>query len=415
MRSLVIALAAVALAGCGTTLSRWKSAEGLPAYAEPRLYVSSAPAPGGDAFTVKSLPERAAAAYIAGLAEKEKTSAALQAALAKPISGGGAGGSADATAVGRVLVVGVQRPSLLPGDRLLTVTVSLKPPTGAYRFTGFQAAATNRSTINIGTVTVTDQVGATFGLAPSPGATAALSPSASVNASRTETGTRAITAATELSVHVAPELVEIYRTGAEGQDLTGDTLLKLSLQLPAQAAKAYAIAAAQLVGDDGAPLGAEKAKITYSFLEMNPPADLYVCARLDYEDRHILEGQDSLDEGRQKVEIRRPAQPAWAPYLLAPAEDLETPLWAIMSDEKSANAGALMFDEGLGPVTLYFESYTGAQTTLAWLKKTKVDKLKTGRLLMGAPQTPFAIADFEAFRVQRLSQLHGEAKAPDCG
>jgi hypothetical protein len=104
----------------------------------------------------------------------------------------------------------------------------------------------------------------------------------------------------------------------------------------------------------------------------------------------------------------------WSPYLIAPAEDLETPLWLILSDPGSRNDGALQFDNGLRIVTLYFDSYDGAETALAWLKKTRTEKIKNGRLLMGTPETPFAIADFDGFHVRRLAQLRGASKAPDC-
>jgi hypothetical protein len=337
----------------------------------------------------------------------------LQAAIGKKIKSDSPGAK-DTTKIARILVVGVQRQTIKPGDRLLATTVSITPLNSQFRFTDFQAAATDRSVINIGSVSVVDQKTANVGVGPAAAATANAAPSASIAASRTETGTRNIITSAELSVHVEPERVQIYRSGTEGSDLTGNTLVKLALQLPEAATKGYPIAHAHLTDDDGAVQPPEKAKLDVSFLEMNPPEDIYVCASLGYEDRDIIGGEESYDEGHHHIRIKSNYNPRATPFIIVPAEDLRTPLWYIMSNDHSKNVGSIQFDNGLRNVTLYFDDYEDAGDFLGWLKKVKTEKIANGRLSEGTPQIPLPIADFSEFHVQRFEEAKAQAVTPTC-
>jgi hypothetical protein len=83
----------------------------------------------------------------------------------------------------RVIVVSVQRNGVRPGDRYLMTKVEIQPTRSSdmkpeFRFSDYQMASTDYSTINIGTVSVSSQVATTlsatptFGAAASPSATA---------------------------------------------------------------------------------------------------------------------------------------------------------------------------------------------------------------------------------------------------
>ncbi len=394
------------LAGCATqpTLNRWSKAEGVPAPSPPVLFVASAPGQSSDPLTIKGLPERAQAAYIAALAAKAKGPKDLAAAMAGKIAAPSSG-TRDTTRISRVLMAGVQRPTFRPGDRLLTTTISIRPM--GFRFTDYSLAATDRTVVNIGSVSVSDQRAASVSLVPGPAATAE-GVAGSLSATRTETGTRNIVAGSELSVNVAPDEIRIYRTGAEGADLTGATLVKLALQLSDADTVEYALAKADLVEEDGKVKPPAKAKIETTFLAANPARDLYVCARLDYEDRTILEGEERYDEGRQRVALT-PGHTAWTPYLIAPSQDIETPLWMIMSPE-----GAIQFDDGLRRVTLTFDDYDDARDLLFWLQKSKSQTLGAGRLSEGTIEVPLPIAAFDRLQVRRVDQTRGSSRAPDC-
>ena len=53
-----------------------------------------------------------------------------------------------------------------------------------------------------------------------------------------------------------------------------------------------------------------------------------MCAKLAYEDRVVSKGAESYDEGQHDVTLS-PGATTWQKYLIAPLEDLETPLWEI--------------------------------------------------------------------------------------
>ncbi|MBV8682912.1 MAG: hypothetical protein JO111_08570 [Caulobacteraceae bacterium] len=395
-------LIALALVGCaGASVDRWSKVEGLPPYAPPVLTVSSAPAASADSSSVKALPERAEAAYVAAVAAKEKTTKDLQAALAKPIEERKTAPK-DATVASRVLVVGVEREAPRPGDRLLSTIVSIRPAE-PFRFIGYQQAATDRTFIDIGQVSITDQQSASI-----EGGTA--SATAKLEASRSRTASRAIRGESDLTVDVSPELVRIYRTGVEGRDLTGDTLVKLSLRLPQDDARTYALADADLRDDKGVPTAADKLRMRLKFISLAPAHDLWVCARLAYEDRAIVDGARSYDEGRQSVALKRGETP-WTPYLVASAEELETPLWVVLD----RSGGALAFDDGMQVNTLTFDDYDDAVAFLDWVQHDRTDRLANGRLVESAAGTTLPVRDFGALGVRRLPQTHGTSAAPTCG
>jgi hypothetical protein len=402
------ALTAVLLTGCaaGPTLNRWSKASGVPDERPPILFVSSAPAAAdkSDPLTLKALPERVGAAYVKALADREKGSKDLRAAIAAPIKTKSEAGSRDTTKVSRVLMLSLQRAVYRPGDRFLAATVSIRPV--GFRFTDYTLAATERSAINIGTVSVTDQRGASLSATPGPwmGGSAA-----SLTVSRGETGTRAIKDTAELSVHVSPDAIDAYRTGAEGQDLTGVTLIKLAFQLPDDQAREYTLAEAHIADDDGKPLPATKAKLDLSRIRLSPATDLYVCARLTYEDRAITGGAARYDEGRQEVTLRSGALP-WAPHLVAPYQDLETPLWLIMN-----GPAPVLFDDGLRVSMLTFDDYDAARDFQLWLARTKTAILANGALKTGAPGHPKEIRRFDILTVARVPQTRGTSVAPACG
>ncbi len=407
-------LLAFALGGCAgqESLSRWSAAQDVPPWAPPKVYVASAPASGpaappAEAVTVKTLPERAGAAYIAALAAKSADAKALQAALGAKLgaSDGGSGGAKDLTKAARVLLVGVERSSVRPGERLLATTVSIRPANPAdFIFTDYELAATSRSTINIGQVSVTDTRSANLSVTGGGGPASA---TGSVSASRTRSASRAISAQDEFSVHVEPGRIEIYRTGGEGEDLTGNTLLKLAVRLPAASRTQFALASPKIRDEKGAVLTHDKAKLELGFLDADPPKDLWVCARLAYEDRTIVAGEDKLDEGRQKVEIRS-GQGPWTPFLIVPEEDLEIPLWKIV-DPKGAELG---FDDGLEARPIAFDDYETAQTFLAWAKRLRAPG--DARLANGTLEEAGDVPAFERLAVRRFDWTGQTSPPPPC-
>ncbi len=305
------------------------------------------------------------------------------------------------------MLLGVQRGAYRPGDRLLATTISIRPTAGA-RFTDYSLAATDRTAINIGAVSVTDQRSGNIAVAPGPVAALAEGLSAGFAASRTQTGSRNIVANTELSVHVAPDEIDAYRTGAEGLDLTGNTLIKLALQLPTRDARTYMLGAPILIDDAGKPLPPEKVTMDTGRITLDAARDLYVCARLTYTDRVITGGRASYDEGRQTVTLRSGASP-WTPFLIVPSQDLETPLWVVASGH-----GVVFFDDHIRRSQLTFDDPAAAEDFTRWLRTNRRSRLANGDLSAGTVDQVDPIA-FGDLGVRRLPQTAGESTVPSCG
>ncbi|HEX4740431.1 MAG TPA: hypothetical protein VH353_03790 [Caulobacteraceae bacterium] len=233
---------------------------------------------------------------------------------------------------------------------------------------------------------------------------------ANLAASRTRTASRAIRGENDLTVDVTPDLVRIYCIGVEGRALTGDTLVKLSLRLPDADARTYALADADLRDDKGIPTSADKLRIKLKFVSVVPARDLWVCARLAYEDRTVSDGAKSYDEGRQAVTLKT-GETSWTPYLVAPAEELEVPLWVVQ--DRSGGAPAL--DDGIAVNTLTFDDYDEAVDFLGWAQHAKTAQLANGRLLESAAGVTVPVRDFGALIVRRLAQARGASSPPACG
>ncbi len=401
---------AVSVAGCATapTLNRWSTAAGVPAVTPPILYVSSAASPpsSSDSVTFRNLPERTGAAFVKAIADKNKDSKDFAAAIQQPFKDKDDSGPIDTTKVPRVLLLSVQREWVRPGDRLLATTVDIQPI--GFRFSDYSLAATEHSVVNIGTVAVTNLRGENIGVAPAAAATVAAGFSGGLSASQSDSSTRSVATNTELSVHVAPDLIEVYRTGADGQDLTGNTLIKLSLRLLSDKTKEFTLANPHLLDDDGKVQKPANVKLDITTISLNPARDLYVCARLAYEDRLVDKGAGSYDEGRQDVTLKT-GETIWKKYLIAPLEELETPLWEIR-----VGASGLLFDDGIRIEPLSFDDYDAAKSFMSYLRRFQTGQLANGKLVQGTKVIPQAIGSFAALSLVRVSQTRADPTEVNC-
>lgn len=407
-------LLALGLTACSgqPSLERWKSVQGVPPYEPPVLFVASAPPPAGAASV--SAPVSTIAANQIDITIDGKKAAAE----AKPLKVGATGKPApsgedaskakaedppapvDLTKVKRILMAGVERDTLRPGDRLLLERIKIRLDDDRYAFTDYELAATDRQKVDIGSVSVTDtrsgSLSATGGPPQGGSVTGALS------AERVRQGSRAISGQAEFSVSVSAHEVDIYRTGVEGQDLTGNTLIKLAIRLPPVQQIDVSLGRPKLRGDDGTILEPAKARIDIARLTLDPPRPILATGTLHYEDRDIAGGEGDLDEGRQSALIRTGV--CERKFVLVPASDLAPLLWAVVD----AAGAALQFNDGLLSRPLVFDDERAADTLLSWARTKHTTGLANGRLEASNGVVP---SDLGALRVVRY-QL-SEAAAAD--
>ena len=379
--SLPLCLLAACLAGCGgqASLERWKSVADVPPYAPPELFVASAPSPEVKSRQADDGPAPPAANEIT-ININDKQAAQVSAKHAADGASDAAAGKHEApppidlTTVSRVLMAGVERSSLRPGDRLLLERIKIRLDDPGYVFTNYELASTDREKVDIGSLSVTDTRSA--GLTAT-GGNGPLSATASLSAQRQRQASRGVSAQAEFSVSVSPHEVDIYRTGVEGQDLTGNTLVKLAIRLPPGRQIDVALARPALFDDKGAALDPAKARIDLAWLQMDPPRPITATGTLHYEDRDVTGGANSLDEGQQAVEIR--TGECQRHFVLVPAEDLAPPLWAIVD----RGGGELRFASAGLSDPLRFDDYRTAKTFLAWMRLKGAAQLANGRLEEG--------------------------------
>ncbi len=399
-----------ALGGCAIappTIQRWSAVSGLPPSAPPELRVTSAPAQSPDALTAKGLPDHGAGAYIAALAGMDKKPKDLRADVARPIKAP-AGGIADGTVVGRVVLVTVERPTVRPGDRLLMTRVILTPADPNVTFTDYQLAATERSAISVGSVTISDTVGGSVSAGPGPAAAASLLPSASLSASQAQGASRTVSQEAIFAVSAEPDRIEVFRTGAEDRDLMGNTLIKVSLRFGSlvKAPIFYVADVGVLDEDTGAPLEPAKVAVNLAPLALYAPRDLWVCARMDYEDRQVADPR-SEDEGKQAATIVNGATPLKA-YKIAPYQDLQQLLWKI----HDADGSYVAFSDALTVRELSFDDYDSAAEFLAWLKLKRPAAIKNGRLGVNAGAMLASISRFDRLVLEPVAESIGAPGDP---
>jgi hypothetical protein len=408
-RLLALALAATTLSSCGTaTIQRWSSVNNLPLPASdpPTVRVTSAPGDTPAVLTAKGLPDHAGAAYIAALAKLDNKAKTLRGDMAKPIKAPPSGVQ-DGTTVDRVVLTTVERPRIHPGDRFLMTRIVITPLDKRVSFTNYQFAATDRSTINVGTLTKTDTVGATAGIGGGPTSAAAIAPSLSLTDSRTVGANRNVNQESIFAVSAEPDHLEIFRTGAEDRDLIGNTLIKLSVKLgELNEAPNYWVPDLTFTDDDtSAPLAAGKASVdNLTPLALYSAKDIWVCVKMDYEDRQVPDPQ-SLDEGRQAVTIATGTIGS-LPQKLIPYQDLQQLLWQVRDVHKSNIA----FSDGLTVHDLSFDDYTESESFLGWLKLKHPLAIKNGQLGVNVGGKLRPVTDWNNLSVEPVAAAIG---APD--
>jgi len=400
LRCLLPALALV-VSGCCTkdrTVGRYKSATcgdasdsrcslNIP---QARVYVASIKtASATPPVKGTSLPERALAEYIKVLGDPKvsPTPSDLRTNLAAELSAPSPGdpGAEDRTLFHRTLIVTVRKEGdFNPVDRLEATEIVLRPQ--AARFESWDSLATVYTTIDAGSVQLTQVRGATESL--SVGSAAGAPVSATAGATGTQTNTRAETFNAVNQVETVTASIEdgalrIHRQGGYGVDLTGNTVIKVDLAYAANPSQTFRFKVASYVDKRGKALPPEKIKLISPLVAEVPPGrELCATATLSYTLRHVKSGDNTYEEGddvvqeiTRNVEAQRvilvPAREAsrWAFGLAATAGHENAPFLVVQRPERA------QYDE------MYFDTYGEAVSFLGYLLKSPTSSAVGGAKL----------------------------------
>jgi hypothetical protein len=320
-----------------------------------------------------AFPERALAAYIKVLANPKVSPTAehlrtnLATVLAPPSSA-----AADVrTVFHRTIIVTVRKEGRFnPVDRLEDTTVFIRPDLA--RFDSWDTLATAYTTINAGTIRLTQARVATETLTAGAPSGAPFSATASVGASQTNARVENLTASNQAetltaSVEDSGKTLVIHRQGGYGIDLTGNTVIKVDMSYSGNPDSTYIFSVPNYVDTKGNWLSSKKVVLRATPVSIVPPGTAIVASvTLIYTVRHVQSGDATYEEKTQDI-LEKTAAPVTREVILIPSREAAPSgfgLWAQGKDFpllKIARPGRM-------PVSLCFDSYNEASDFLAYMK-----------------------------------------------
>ena len=323
-----------------------------------------------------SLPDRALAAYVRELANPRMSvdAKALRANLAAKISSAPASSETpdDQTVFHRTLIVTVSKSGdFNPADRLEATDVAITP-IGA-RFQSWDTAATIYTTVNAGTVqlTQTRSTGQSLSLATPTGTpvTASVGLRADQRSSRVETlpATYQVESLT-VSVEGLGKTLRIKRQGGTGIDLTGNTIVTVDLALVVDPNVQPTFSAdGGYKTKAGAWLRASKVKLVSETVLTSPKPDgLVADVMLKYTVRHILSGDGTLEDRDDRV-LEKTMQSHDKSSLIS-AREVGGDAYRLVQNSGRLRGYTLEVSSAgsATPVTLCFPSYAEASAFLVY-------------------------------------------------
>ncbi len=332
-------------------------------------------------LSAASLPDRALAAYIKALANPKLSSSAadlrsnLAARLSAPASSGA--GVDVRTVFHRTLIVTVRKEGgFNPADRLEATDVAIKLANA--RFESWDTLATAYTTINAGTMQLTQQRGATEKIAASPPGTAPVSASAALEASQSNTLVENYTAAIQAETLTATieqdgRTLVIHRQGGSNIDLTGNTVIKVVMSYTgASPMFTYAFSVGQYKDSKGKWLPPRKLKIAARPVSAVPPGvAIHAQVTLVYTIRHVLSGDSTYEERDDKV-LEYTSAPVTNEVELIAQREASPPWFGLVATAGQPRGFAVMIEQPGAPAAgLCFDSYNEARQFLTYLDAVK--------------------------------------------
>lgn len=357
------------------------------ASAPPAAGNASAPSAGSAPVPLTSatnFPDRALAEYIRALADPRLSATAdalrqnIAASLKSDLTVAAPEPSTveDQTVLHRTLTVTVSKDPLHfnPADRIEAAEVEIVPLNGV-KFTAWDTAATLYTTINAGSIQLTQA--RSTGQSLTVGAPAGAPIAASLGLTGSQANTRAETfnatsQVDNLTVSVFPDgHMRIRRQGGIGIDLTGNTIIKVDLTVPDS--KASYIPLFSVSGNyqnaKGQWVAPENLKWKESVAHRPIAADLLANVSLIYTIRHVVQGDDTVEEKDdvvREITLQNPPQP----LLLVPKAQVAAPVYSIWFRADTPDATVVYISRPTATQAAPFclASYDAVQNLLAYLQ-----------------------------------------------
>ncbi len=310
--------------------------------------------------------------------------------------------SADRTLFHRTLIVTVRKEGPFnPADRIEATDVTIETPEA--RFDTWDTVATAYTTVNAGTVQLTQARGATEGLSLGAPATFPFTASGTLGGSQTDTRVENFTATTQVETLTATigchhHCLTIRRQGGTGLDLTGNTVIKVDMTYcpwpeikpgvenhdtdACVAPDHLRVFSVDAYRDPKSKwLSPASLALSSTYVSAPPPKlgtdGLQADVSLTYTLRHITGGDATYEEKDDRVEERTVSVTPATTVTLIPGRDAAPTMFGI-HQTAGMNAGhALKITrEGYDTVGACFDTYDGATDFLAYLRVISARKSK---------------------------------------
>lgn len=366
-------IAAAALAGCvpprvTPEVSRWYASRTFVADTQHRVGISAfsvpVPLPAGSAANISSLEGAGQAALVAAMAARTSTPASLSRALGTPIHSEDAPPIfEDRSVIRRQLVFSLERRSQVP-DRISRARIRVLLPEGN-QFVGWNRIENQYEMKELGSLSVTRTRGssAELGLTlPVLGATPSVSSSAETMLQETQQlDWRIPVLLGALTAHEAVLLQE----GAPGRDLTGNATANVEIALRRGGDAIVLTTSASPADPCREGPGLQTRIVRYA----ESSDSLKVDVVLNYDLRHVREGDTTEPEGDDSVEFAAGADTLHGVVVVTP-EELRFGVYQLRLGNAVVQADS---PEG-SPVrgALEFAGYEDAAAFLGWLRRCGV-------------------------------------------
>lgn len=361
------------LAACTPLDRRWISETGLDGRTPVAvLAVDSRPALPPSSLSLHDLPEQAAASYINALTKFTTNPAELAAALGKPVASGSA--PTDLRSFSRVVNLNVSKRGYAPGDRIVQLRISILPEN--FAFTGWSAAETEYTVQDIDKITVTTAARGSAELKPTfSGKLVGTGGLTSSLEQTTENSANIMRRVEQLTVSVEGGRLVIFRESERGFDLTGNTVIRLTLRPKVQTPigtnlteVAQTTVTDLNIGNASAWKGPSHSTITLQTVRGLTPTNLTGVARIDYVIRHVLAGSDTYRESDDIVRFETSC--LQQNVVLVSADESGLQSWGIQT---GTDRLAIQADEGVRD--LVFQDRDVAARFAAWINHTRASSV----------------------------------------
>jgi hypothetical protein len=259
-----------------------------------------------------------------------------------------------------------------PADRLEATNVKIKLDNA--RFESWDTLATAYTTVNAGTVQLTQTRGLTESLTAGAPSTAPASVSATVTGNQSNTKVENYTATNQTETLTATiedegRALVIYRQGGAGIDLTGNTVIKVTISYIGSSPMFTHVFFVDKYKDKKMKwLSPNKLSVADKPVLAVPPGNAIPAQIiLIYTLRHVESGDSTYEERDDKV-IEFTASPVMKMVTLVPEREVSPRMFGLVATAGAFSGFAVNIKErGAPPVGLCFDSYNEVREFLTYL------------------------------------------------